>query len=226
MKKRLIYAVCLFIFFFLLGVVFWVKVFSPIRGLKDENRTVRARAVKALATSWVPDRVTRLAGALRDEDKDVRQWAVDALRRIGNEAALQTLVAALQDATYEEHWAVAVALGYFGEPAFEPLVAALQHEDVRVRKAAAMGMQPLLSNVEDPQFRAKAIEPLLGAANDTDKEMAGVAIYALHKIGAPAIEPMIRAMKHWDHTLCYHAEVTMKEIDEPAVEPLVRAARR
>jgi hypothetical protein len=162
-----------------------------------------------------------LTVALRDENRDVRQWAAGALGRIGNKTALEALVGALQDKTCQEHEAVAAALGGIGEPAFEPLVAALQHEDARVRKAAAMGMQRFFRSVEDPRIRVKAIEQLIRARND--QEVAGAAMATLGTIGEPAVEPMIRAMKDWDYETWVHAELALQQIGEPAVEPLLRA---
>ncbi|MBC8872533.1 MAG: HEAT repeat domain-containing protein [Planctomycetes bacterium] len=207
----------------LLGVLFWVKIFRPIRGLTDEDPKGRAEAVKSLATSWVPNRASRLAVALKDEDKDVRQWAADALGRIGNKAALAALIEGLHDEMCQEHGAIAVALGGIGEPALEPLIGALQHGDPCVRKAAAEGMIGLLPNIEDPSIRAKAIQPLIRAVNDKDRDVGTRAIGALGRIGEPVVEPMIHATKDCDYTVCVYTEVALKEIGEPAVDPLVRA---
>lgn len=96
MKKRLVCCVCLLILVSL-GVLSWMKVIGPMRGLTDEDPKGRVDAVKCLATSWVPDRAGRLTVALNDEDKGVGQWAADALGRIRNKAALEALIAGLRD---------------------------------------------------------------------------------------------------------------------------------
>ena len=58
-----------------------------------------------------------------------------------------------------------LALRKIGQPAFEPLMAALQDGDLQVRKAAALGMQSVLPAV-DPATRARALEPLTRLAKE------------------------------------------------------------
>jgi HEAT repeat protein len=222
-----------------LGVLSWVKVFGPIRGLADTNPKVRQRAVEELATSWVPDRVTRLTNALKDAAVEVRIAAAGALGSIGGEAAIAPLIGASQDADPRVSEAAAAALGKIGKPAFEPLLAALEHENIRVRRGAAAAVGRVFPSLQDPESRARAIEQLVGALKDCEvarrvlgtlgegqiltgyfcdamgsaargsAALHGDAVTALGTIGEPALEPLIGALKHEDARVRQGAAVAM-----------------
>jgi HEAT repeat protein len=91
-----------------------------------------------------------------------------------------------------------LALENIGEPALEPLINALQDEEVRVRRAAVMALQFVLPAVEDPNLRAKALKPLIRAMNDNDSQVRGYASVALGKIGEPALEPLLQIVLEQD----------------------------
>jgi len=75
------------------------------------------------------------------------------------------------------HRAATRALEEIGEPAVEPLVAALQDEDPVVRRIAA----EVLGNLGDP----RAVAPLAAASQDENSDVRRAAARALRQIGAP-----------------------------------------
>jgi HEAT repeat protein len=127
-----------------------------------------------------------------------------------------------------------LTLHKIGEPALEPLINALQDEDVRMRRVAAMAMQVVLPNVKDPQIRARAVEPLIRAMKDADRKVHWYALSALSQIGEPALEPLINALQDEDGRMRSGAAMAMQiilpAIEDPqtrarAVEPLIRAMK-
>lgn len=85
--------------------------------------------------------------------------------------------------------AVAEALGKLGDTrAVEPLIAALQDEDVELRRAAAQA----LGEIGD----SRAVEPLIAALRDKDIELRRVAARALGEIeDAQAVEPLLATLE-------------------------------
>ncbi len=70
------------------------------RTLTDRNVLTRRRAVQALGELGSPEGVTALAAALRrNKDQYVVRWAIESLRQIGDEAAVE----ALADAAFGDH---------------------------------------------------------------------------------------------------------------------------
>lgn len=64
------------------------------RVLQDQNPLIRRRAAQALGQLGQPVAVPHLARALRqDKDQYVLRWAIDALREIGDETAVDALTA-------------------------------------------------------------------------------------------------------------------------------------
>lgn len=66
------------------------------RTLQDQNPLIRRRAAQALGQLKQPAGVPHLVRALRqDKDQYVLRWAIDALREIGDETAVDALTAAV-----------------------------------------------------------------------------------------------------------------------------------
>lgn len=196
MRRTRICCVSFLLILVSLGVLSWVKYFGPIRGLEDDDPEVRKRAAASLATSWVPDRVARLKVALEDDSEAVRGWASGALGEIGNKEALDALIVALHDETCEEHHAICHALGAVGEPALEPLISALQHEDIRVREAAPLGIRRLPATAEDPEILARVVDSSLRATiamNKNEREKASASFF--YEIGEPAVAALVRVLQ-------------------------------
>jgi HEAT repeat protein len=66
------------------------------RALQDQNPLIRRRAAQALGELRQPVGVSHLAHALReDKDQYVLRWSIEALREIGDEAAVDALTTAV-----------------------------------------------------------------------------------------------------------------------------------
>jgi HEAT repeat protein len=94
------------------------------------------RALQALTTE--PLATPFLEPLSRDDDREVRSWALWALSRLGP-AGLAVICAALRDGTIECRLDAVNALAKLGadaEPAVSSLVSALRDEDTRVRNRA------------------------------------------------------------------------------------------
>jgi HEAT repeat protein len=140
-----------------------------INALKDEEWFMRHRAAEALGKiGWKPKdneekawylvanrdyeslklgkhSVDPLINALKDEDENVRKWAVGALGKIGDPKAVDPLINALNDDVNSVRKWAAEALREIGDVrAVEPLIQAISSrelvENVRVSIAEALGM--------------------------------------------------------------------------------------
>lgn len=169
---------------------------------------------------------------LTDEDPKVRRQAVERLATSWVPDRVARLTVALKDADVEVRTAAALALGKIGTPAFGPLMEALHHEDIRVRRGAASAVGYVFPALEDREARAKAIKQLVYALKDCDlgkrvwltlskgQPLAAVAmvapgvhdgdaVTALGAIGEPALGPLIDALEDEDVRVRQRAAVTM-----------------
>jgi len=185
-----------------------------IVALGDEDERVRESAAEALGEIGDERAVEPLIKALRDEDESVREFAVGALGKIGDERAVEPLIEALGDKENRKDAAGALdKLGWvpetdgqraayliagkdweslveLGGGAVEHLIGALS-EGWRVRKDAVEA----LGNIGD----ARAVEPLIKALGDRNKEICLHAAWALGEIGdVRAVEPLIKALSDKD----------------------------
>jgi len=211
-----------------------------ITGLQDKNASVREHAAEALAhilanvaePKLAQKAIQPLINALQDEDLRVRSAAAMAIHGIVHAnkdpdiraTAAQALICAMKDIGVRP--SASGALREIGEPAFEPLIAALQDKDVRMRRAAAMAMQHVLPAVKDPEIRARAVEPLVRALRDTDHEVHVYAAVALGEIGpdaSEAIPALVEAFK--DKDVSGTAAEALAKIGPKAIPALIRAAR-
>jgi HEAT repeat protein len=173
---------------------------------------------------------------------NVRVGAAEALSKIGDERAVEPLVAALKDEDGGVRKAVAEALGQIGDVrAVEPLIAALK--DVGVRKAAVEALVEigapavkLLSTVlrdKDPNVRTVAAKSLEAIGWRPDKNEVGAAYWIIKgrwdqcvEIGAPAVEPLMAALQdNWEVVRKAAAEALGKIGDARAVKPLLTTLR-
>jgi len=141
---------------------------------------------------------TSIIPALEDQNEGIRKKAVDALGKIGDVRAAEPLAKALTDHSLRKEVAhVLDQLGWkpgndaeavhyllakgewdrlvtMGEPAVEPLIESLRHQDTSVRKGAAQTLGELGSE--------RAIEPLTRASSDKDEGVRRAAQAALRRI--------------------------------------------
>jgi hypothetical protein len=110
------------------------------------------------------------------------------------------------------------ALVQKGEPAVDPLINALEDEDLLVRNAATEALV---------QIGEPAVGPLIGFLIDEDDglRVRDAAIEALVQIGEPAVGALIEALRDEDRRVLSAAVRTLVKIGEPAVGALVDALR-
>ncbi|MGB2842281.1 MAG: HEAT repeat domain-containing protein [Halobacteriota archaeon] len=159
-----------------------------VHALEDEDSDVRKRAAAALGNIGEPA-VEPLIHALKDEDSDVRKRVTVALDKIGwtpgddtershyliakkewaeltrlGEPAVEPLIQALEDESWEVRKRAAEVLGKIGDArAVEPLIQALKDEYWNVNKKA----EEALGEIGEP-----AVEPLIQALKDEEPALS------------------------------------------------------
>lgn len=165
--------------------------------------------------------IKELIKILKHEEGSLREEAMEALGRIGEEA-IAPLINELRKlpstgTTVRFNYEIAGALGKIGKPAIEPLIAAIREQHLCLRANAALA----LSYVGEP-----AINSLIKLFLDPDRNLLGLASLALSKIGAPAVEPLIRALTDDNDQVRIGAAVALSSIcDRGTIEPLRRALK-
>jgi len=185
----------------------------PLFGRPDIRKLEQDRDIKGLIK------------ALEHRDESLRKEAMEALKRMGGET-VEPLINEFRklsptDPTVKLSWTVAEVLGKIGEPAIEPLIAAIRekHLGLRVNAALTLGL------IGEP-----AVNPLIRMLSDPDRNVGGLASVALGRIGGPAIEPLIRALTDANDNMRVCAAVALGDAakqanDRRAVEPLRRALK-
>lgn len=166
------------------------KVGKYIEDLKDENRTIREAAVKALGELGDARAVDPLIEVLKgDSDSGIRESAAISLGMIKDERALVPLLEALQGEDEHARSGAANGLGWLGDPrSVDALNQALQDEFYEVRGLAAMS----LGFIKDPS----SVDPLIDALKDDRFEVRINAVVALGEIGdKKAIDPLVSALQ-------------------------------
>jgi len=190
---------------------------------------------------------------LEDQDETVRRTAAWALRKLGWHPSQNTLGAAYWIAMREVNPCVAI-----GTPAIKPLIQALIGNDSEVRQAAAVALQKIGSAATDDliviiQHRgpatyghwdgialaasslgtigdARAVEPLIAALANDNREVRISAIGALGKLGDPrAVGALVALLENAgrDGELRIAITVVLGKLGDPrAVYPLIAALKR
>jgi HEAT repeat protein/beta-lactamase regulating signal transducer with metallopeptidase domain len=150
---------------------------------KGGRETSRARTLSAAERENVTQ---ALAGALNDDDPDVRANALHALARMRSPKAFEPLVAALGDKDPDIRQHAAMALGQLDDPrAIPPLTKAISDPEAEVRQAVVFALG---------QLEAKDAVPALTAAlKDSDPDVRQGAAFALGQAAAAAAAPALAA---------------------------------
>jgi len=185
-------------------------------GLRD---AALAYVAKAALVSIGKLAVEPLLAAMKDEQLDVRDRAVEALERI-SEPAVEPLIGVLRDQDSDVRSRAAAALGRIQDiRAVAPLIAGLKDydEEVRGRAAEALGY------IKD----VRGVEPLIGVLRDQDSDVRSRAAAALGRIqDIRAVAPLIAALKDYDEEVRGRAAEALGYIkDVRGVEPLIAALR-
>jgi HEAT repeat protein len=156
--------------------------------LESANASIRREAARALGRIGDGSVGPALQELLSDEDADVRETAIVALKDTAKSEAVDPLVAVLKSDD-EVRWRAAQVLGTIGDVrAVDPLVAALADSDDGVSSWAAVSLGEI--------GEAGAVEALVHALEDENANVRGPAAAALGRIGdSRAIEPLIDAIE-------------------------------
>ena len=161
-----------------LGVIEDPRAVEPlIVVLNDKDPLIQRQAIKALGRIKDRRAVGPLILVLTNSDRKpyVRMSAAEVLGMIGDDSAVDSLIAALRDDHWEVRAHAAEALGSIKDPrAVEPLIASLKDQDATVRGNAVDG----LAKIKDP----RAIEPLSAALTDRSRTVRKKAARALTTI--------------------------------------------
>ena len=142
--------------------------------MKDKEWKVRGDAALALITLGNEQGWNYLITALGDKNNwYIRSITAEVLGEIGDQRAVEPLIAALKDNTWKVRINAMEALGKIGDQrAVEPLIAALKDTDVRGIAAGVLG------KIGDQ----RAVEPLKAVLKDYDKYVRNSALEALEDI--------------------------------------------
>ncbi len=163
--------------------------------------------------------ILALNQALQDEDDDIKEFAVSALANLGSDAAVSTLLQALND--YEEDddikEIVVYALANIGsDAAVSTLLQALNdyEEDDIIQEYATYALEDIGTEA--------AVSALLQRLNNEESCYQESAVISLGKIGTEAVVPaLIQALKnHRSHT----GEAAASALGKIGTEAVVSAA--
>ena len=187
---------------------------EQIAALRDDDWVIREEAARLLGQLKDPRAVAPLVSLLRDQDRSVREAAVDALRAIGV-PAVEALGACLTESDLAVQEAAAAVLATIAdERVLTPLLLALRSSDWIVRMHAAQAFGRVK--------RADTVEALIPLLQDKVKAVREEAATALAAIGDTAIPCLVHALKHEDWLVRLHAVESLGKTQSPrAVEPLL-----
>jgi HEAT repeat protein len=157
-----------------------------INALKDPEWMVREEAAVALAGINSQESVQPLIKLLADEKRCAREAAAWILGKIKADQAVKPLIQAL--AERESGWMAATALGDIqSREALEPLRAALESDDLNLRRASVWALEKM------PSF--EMVTPLFELLDDKDWDVRMWAVWTLEKIGTPEALKAIKKFK-------------------------------
>jgi HEAT repeat protein len=143
-------------------------------------------------------------------------WTSVALARMKDPAAMQTLLATVNDAAFSARADVACALQYSDDPAaLEVLLALVQEPAAAVRAGALEGLQ----TKTDP----RAVKALVAGLRAQDTECRKAAATALmHRAAPETLDALVQALKDTDDEVRNYCAQALGDIKDPrAIEPLI-----
>jgi HEAT repeat protein len=188
--------------------------------MADENPLVRAAVVEALARIKSPKSIDMLSHAsTEDPDRNVREVALAALRRVSTGAVTPLIQALLGNDLSQRIRAVSQLLEQ-GKASILPLTELLMHEEPTVRASAAEVLGALgdaaalntliIAAIADSDDRvrlsattalgrvkhARSAQVLAGLLEDQDSKVADAAAIGLENLSELAIEPVFELLNH------------------------------
>lgn len=188
------------------------------QALKHPQGEVRHHAAKALAQMDVPGVKERLAAALGDADRTVREATASAVQQSPPRTRTPEMVAAILRANVRNvHDRSRDELVRIGGAAVKPTAALLRDADAEVRVAAV----EVLGRIADPGV----VEPLLGALGDRASAVRRAAARSLAKTReAKVVRALSRTLADEDCGVREAAARALGDLgDAAAVEPLLGA---
>jgi len=159
-----------------------------IESLKVSNPAIQSDIVKLLV-SFKDQSFEALIAALQNESSVVREQAIIALGKIGDERAVAPITSLLDDEDPGVRFYIPVALDMIGgEQMEDSLHKALKNEKAEVRMAAVS----ILGRIEDET----GIDPLVELLADVDSHVKTSATDALVKIGKPTVPRLIEVLEN------------------------------
>lgn len=195
-------------------------------GIGEEDTELLTDAIMQLDDEDFDFVLTLVLDDMNDH-KTITPW-ISALGESGDAQFVEFLLTLLAHKKPRVRQSAADALAQIGEPAIEPLLVALDDDDILVQSTAAQA----LGEIGDPQ----AVDDLLTLAlrgSPTgymdDYVLRMDAAQALGAIGKPGIEPLIAALSNSNQKIRENAEEALEFIGESAVEmavePLIDATK-
>lgn len=195
-----------------------------IHALSHDDYVLRRQAVKSLATRGDPKAVEPLIAYMErnavfadskptQTETGVISDVVTVLGDLGDRRAIAPLIKSF---TYHmTHFAAVKALAGFGSAAVEPLIAALRHDNKKVREEAA----ETLGKIQD--IRAQA--PLIASLKDSDPKVRWYAARALGGSKGPkVVTALITSLKDESSRVRWEAIRSLKTRDDPrTIDPLI-----
>ncbi len=188
--------------------------------MADENALVRAAVVEALARIKSPKSIDILSHAsTEDPDRNVREVAMAALRRVSTGAVTPLIQALLGNDLSQRIRAVSQLLEQ-GKASVLPLTELLTHEEPTVRASAAEVLGALgdtaalnaliISAIADTDDRVRlsattalgrvkhgrSAHVLAGLLEDQDNRIADAAAIGLENLSELAVEPVFEQLNH------------------------------
>lgn len=212
----------------------WIQVLETrLEKETDEDKEACRRAAAALAQigAAAKDAVPLLAKAIQSPSLEVRHFAVDALGRIGPDAAdsIPAIITEVDIAKDHINYAAltrfrrysAKALGRIGgtdSEAIRVLEAALENEDALYRVEAALALWRMTQH-------EKAVPTLESIIQKDGAEGPFEAIMALAEIGleaTAAVDTLVATLKHTDRDLRRAAAKVLVQIGPAVFEPVAK----
>ncbi|UCH71432.1 MAG: HEAT repeat domain-containing protein, partial [Thermoplasmatales archaeon] len=218
--------------------------------LKDNDKNVRLKAIKALKKIKDEKVVDLLIQSLKDKDLDIRYEAVMALGKIKNSKALNPLTKLLWDEFLSVQQQVLKALGAIGDAkAVDPIIQALKDKVIytngfeTIEKIGKSAIKPLIKFIRDDDYwirhyTAETLEKIgWKPANETEKAHYLIAKddykgwEEIVKLGNFALEPLIQSLSYdkfprfGDIIFPDDRAVALSKLGEIALEPLIKVLK-
>jgi HEAT repeat protein len=189
-----------------LGHIKGASAIPLVKGMvRDAHERVRIATVQVMADSGGEDAAQFLTEQATEQSPGVRIEICKALGKIGTDNALRALPVFLTDENYGVRYYAAEAVARGGDEAVPYLVDVLQGSaDVTARSLAARALGQTKS--------AQAVQPLIGALEDSSSAVRRLAIWSLGNIGAWEARAALEAVQ--GRGSCFERRYAMYALDE------------